>query len=75
MRVHRQHVQPVGAFNRKVRKHGHVSLELLNDLNACSDSEDNQNKLQSIKKSDSRHKCSGQNQPPPSYKNQVHSEC
>ena len=52
-----------------------VSLELLNDLNACSDREDNQNELQSIEKSYSRHKCSGQSQPPPSYQNQMHSEC
>ena len=40
-----------------------VSLELLNDLNACSDNEDNQNEmeLQSVEKSDSGHKSSGQN--------------
>ena len=46
-------------------------------LNACSDSEDNQNEteLQSVEKSDSSHKCSGQNQPPLSYQNQVESEC
>ena len=55
--------------------HTDVSLELLNNLNACSDSEDNQNELQSIEKSDSRHKCSGQSQPPPSYQNRMHSEC
>ena len=47
----------------------------MNDLNACSDSEEDQNELQSIEKSTSRHNCSGQNQPPPSYQNQMHSEC
>ena len=54
-----------------------VSLELLNDLNACSVSEDNQNEmeLQSIEKSDTRYKCSGQSQPPPSCQNQMQSEC
>ena len=31
--------------------------------------------LQSIEKSDTRYKCSGQSQPPPSYQNQMHSEC
>ena len=53
------------------------SLELLNDLSSCSDSESNQNEmeLQSDETFDSRHKCSGQNQPPPSYQNQVQSEC
>ena len=54
-----------------------VSLKLLNDLNACFVSEDNQNEmeLQSMKKTDTRYKCSGQSQPPPSYQNQMHSEC
>ena len=54
-----------------------VILELLNDLNACSVSEDDQNEmeLQCIEKSDTRYKCSGQGQPPPSYQYQMYSEC
>ena len=54
-----------------------VSLKLLNDLNACSVSEDNHNEmeLQSMEKTDTRYKCSGQSQPPPLYQNQMHSEC
>ena len=43
----------------------------------CSDNEDNQNEIEldSVEKSDSKHKCSGQSQPPPSQQNQMHSEC
>ena len=52
-------------------------LELgLENSHSLSD-EDNQNEMefQSIEKSDTRYKCSGQSQPPPSYQNQMQSGC